>query len=306
MSDDLLAQAKSGDAEAQFRLAERFAGGRAGPRDFEQGIYWLERAAEQDHPRALATLGGLRFHGRHCPPNPEQGLDLIRRAASLGYTDALNSLGTLYSDQKNPIYDKAKALDYFRQAAEADDYYGQFNCALHHELDGNFQEAVKWYRRAVEQNHDTAHYRLAGLLADGKGAPQNIDEACELYDFAGDELQYPLGYYGYARLHDDPKYGRQDLETAAGFYFLAADKGIAEAQLRYAELAELGYGDPEAPNDAYVWVRVALEHLTDIEDIARGEALLARLKTKLGPWQLAEAEREASGTIAFLREYGRC
>lgn len=306
MSDDLRARAERGDAEAQFRLAENFAAGGSGQRDFKQGIHWLERAAAQDHPRALATLGGLRFHGRHCPPDPELGLDLIRRAASLGYTDALNSLGTLYADEENAIYDKAKACEYFRQAAEANDYYGVFNYALHQELDGNFDEAVKWYRAAVEQNHDTAHYRLAGLLADGKGAPQDIDEACELYDFAGDELQYPLGYYGYARLHDDPKYGRQDLETAAAFYFMAADKGIAEAQLRYAELAELGHGDPDNPNDAYVWVRVALEHLSDEDDIARGNALLARLKSKLGPWKLAGAEKEAIGTIAFLREYGRC
>lgn len=305
MTDELIALARRGDAEAQFRLGENLIDGIFQPRDFAEATYWLERSAAQNYPPALATLGCLHFHGRHYPADQRRGLELVRRAAALGYTDALNTLGTLYADADYPTFDKAASGNYFRQAAEAGDYYGLFNYALSLELEGNFAEAVKWYRLATEQTHDMAYYRLAGLLADGKGVAQDIEEACRLYDFAGDELQFPLGYYGYARLHDDPKYGRQDLETAAGFYFMAADRGIAEAQLRYAELAELGFGDPDNPYDPYVWTRVALEHLPE-EEIARGRATLTRVKSKLGPWQLAEAEKEALSTIEFLRAYGRC
>ena len=293
-------------AGKQFTRGRNLIYGYGCERDLAEGAYWLEQAAAQNHARAFVELGCMHFHGRHYPADQARGIQLVQRGVALGFVDGLNTLGVLYSQEEYSTFNKATARDYFRQAAEADDYSGLFNYALSLELEDDFTEAVKWYRQAVEQNHDTAHYRLAGLLADGKGAPQNIDEACELYDFAGDELQYPLGYFGYARLHDDPKYNRQDLETAAGFYFMAADKGIAEAQQRYGELAELGHGDPDNPNDAYVWTRVALEHLSGAEDIARGNTTLARIKAKLGPWQLAEAEKEAKSTIAFLREYGRC
>lgn len=293
------------DAEAQFNLGRNLIYGYGGERDLAKGAYWLEQAAAQNFARAYAELGCMHFHGRHFPADQRRGLDMVRRSMAMGYLDALNTLGILYSLEHYPTFDKTVSRDYFRQAAEAGDYYGLFNYALLLEFEDNFAEAAKWYRQAVEQSHDTAHYRLAGLLADGKGVPQNIEEACRLYEFAGDELQYPLGYYGYARLHDDPKYGRQDLETAAGFYFLAADKGIAEAQLRYAELAELGFGDPDNLYDPYVWTRVALEHLPR-EEIAHGQATLTRIKSKLGPWQLAEAEKEALSTIEFLRAYGRC
>ncbi|MBL8709874.1 MAG: sel1 repeat family protein [Rhodospirillaceae bacterium] len=291
--------------EEQFNRGRNLIYGYGVEPDIAKGAHWLEQAAAQNFARAFIELGCMHFHGRHYPADQQRGLELVRRALSLGHTDALNTLGILYSLKEFPTFDMAIARDYFRQAAEADDYYGLFNHALELEMEGRYAEAVKWYRRAVEQSHDTAHYRLAGLLADGKGVPQDIEEACRLYDFAGDELQYPLGYFGYARLHDDPKYGRQDLETAAGFYFLAADKGIAQAQLRYAELAELGYGDPDNPYDPYVWTRVAMEHLEE-EDMARAQATLERIKSKLSTEQLAEAEAEALSTIDFLRPFGRC
>lgn len=294
------------DADKQFILGRNLLYGYGTEPDLAKGCYWLEKAAAQNHCKALAHLGSLYLYGHHYRADPQHGLQLLQQSLEAGNMDALNTLGSFYLEERCPTtYDRAKGADYFRQAAEAGDYSGLFNYGLWNELEGNFAEAVKWFRLATRKKHETAYYRLAGLLADGKGAPQSVDEACELYKFAGGELQYPLGYFGYARLHDDPKYGRQDLAEAAGFYFLAADRGIAEAQLRYAELADLGYCDPKRPYDAYVWTRVAMEHLPENE-MPRAEANLARIKRKLGFWRLLPAEKEAEKVIAFLKRFGRC
>lgn len=294
------------DPDKQFNLGRNLLYGYFGKQDSVKGCYWLEKAAAQNHTGALLHLGSLHLYGHHYPADPQHGLSLIQQSLEAGNLKALNTLGSFFLEDRCPsTYDKAKGADYFRQAAEAGDYSGLFNYGLFHENDGNFVEAVKWFRLATKQKHETAHYRLANLLADGKGAPQDIDEACKLYKFAGGELQYPLGYFGYARLHDDPKYGRQNLAEAAGFYFLAADRGIAEAQLRYAELADLGYRDPKNKYDAYVWTRVAMEHLPTGE-MARAEATLARVTNKLWFWQMRAARKEAEKIIAFLKPYGRC
>jgi TPR repeat protein len=294
------------DPDKQFNLGRNLLYGYFVEPDPARGCYWLEKAAAQNHAKALLHLGSLYLYGHHYPADPARGLALVQQSVASGYIEALNTLGSFYLEENLPAtYDKAKGADYFRQAAEAGDYSGLFNYALFHETEGNFAEAVKWYRLATEQSHATAYYRLAGLLADGKGAPQDIDEAAELYEYAGGELQYPLGHFGRARLFDDPKYGRQDLGEAAGFYFLAADRGIAEAQLRYAELAELGYGDPKAKYDAYVWTRVAMEHLPENE-MPRAEANLARITKKFWFWQLRAADEEAAKIIAFLKRFGRC
>lgn len=294
------------DVDSQFHRGRNLLYGYGCERDAVKGCYWLEKAAAQNHPKALAHLGSLYLYGNHYPADPPRGLEMIQRSIEGGNLDALNTLGTFYLEEGCPAtYDKAKGADYFRLAAEAGDASGIFNYGLWNELEGNFAEAVKWFRLATKKKHHTAHYRLAGLLADGKGAAQDIDEALKLYEFAGGELQYPLGYFGYAQLLDDPKYGRQDLMEAAGFYYLAADRGIAEAQLRYAELADLGYRDPKAKYDAYIWTRVAMEHLPENE-MPRAEANLARIEKKFWFWQLRAAEKEAVKIIAFLKPYGRC
>jgi uncharacterized protein len=293
------------DADGQFHRGRNLICGFFCERDYAAGAHWLEKAAAQNYPPAIAELGPMHFHGRYFPANQKHGLELLEQAAGLGHTDALNTLGLLYLHKGYATFDKVKAIDCFRRAAEADDYEGTLNFALWHETEGNFDEAVKWYRQSMSHKNHVAYYHFASLLADGKGVAQDVDEACRLFDFAGDELQYPWGYFGYARLHDDPKYGRQNLEDAAAFYFMAGDRGIPQAQLRYAELAELGYGDPTAKYDAYIWTRVAMEHLPK-EEKPRAEATLARLKKKLWFWQLRAAEKKAKSTIAFLKSRGRC
>ncbi len=301
-----MASGEPTDSEGQFNLGRNLLYGYFGAQDVEKGCYWLEKAAAQNHPKALLHLGSLYLYGHHFPADPERGLQLVQRSLAAGNIEALNTLGGFYLEKNCPAtYDKAKGADCFRQAAEAGNHSGLFNYGMFHESEGNFGEAVKWFRLAVKERNRAAHFRLAGLLADGKGAPQDIDEACRLYEHAGDELQYPLGHFGYARLHDDPKYGRQNLAEAAGYYFLAADRGIAEAQLRYAELAELGFGHTDQPYEAYVWTCVAMEHLPK-EEMPRAEAMLNRIKQKLGPWRLARAEQEAAKIIAFLKPLGRC
>ncbi|MBI2255803.1 MAG: sel1 repeat family protein [Proteobacteria bacterium] len=294
----------SADAEWQFIEGRSLVYGLVGPRDLPEGVRLLELSAAQNHPKALRQLALMHFYGSHFPRDPERGRTLLEQSATLGDTEAMVGLGNWLLSNAFGGADRTAAMAWFRKAADAGDEDGQFHVGLMHEAVGDFTEAATWYQMASNVSSD-AVCALAALLADGKGVPQDIEEACRLYDWAGDELQDPWGYYGWARLHDDPKYGRQDLSEAAGIYYMAADDGVALAQLRYAELAELGHGVPDEKYDAYVWTRVAMEHLPK-EEMARAEATLARVKKKLWFWQLRAAEKQAKSTIAFLKPLRRC
>lgn len=291
-------------AEQQFIEGRSLVYGLVGPRDLPEGTRLLEMAAAQNHPEALRVLALMHFYGSHGTRDPERGRALLEQSAALGNTEAMVSLGNWLLTNSFGAIDRVAAMSWFRKAADAEDADGQFNLGMMHEEAGDFAEAAKWYQMAADHSSE-ATCALAGLLADGKGVPQDIEEACRLYDWAGGELQDPWGHYGWARLHDDAKYERQDLAEAAGVYFMAADEGVALAQLRYAELAELGYGDPTGKYDAYVWTRVAMEHLP-AEEMPRAEANLARVRKKLWFWQLRAAEKKAKSTIAFLRPLRRC
>jgi TPR repeat protein len=304
--DDILARAERGDAEAQFHLGASFYYGVMASTDFSEAVRWFRQAAAQNHPRALYELGLMHIRGDGVLKDKEQGHALLLKSAELGYDEAMNALGSAYWRGTFGPSDLKSATEWFRRSAENDDPDGLYYLGLTYEDQGDFKTAAEWYRRAMKWHHAEATCRMAYFLKEGKGEPQNIEQAIELYERAGGEYQYPLAYFFLGEIYDQGRHVPRDYHEAAGYYFLAADEGIASAQLRYAELAEMGHGDPGNPNDAYVWGRVALEHLSDAGDIARGQAMLARIKAKLGPWQLAEVERKALSTIDFLRAYGRC
>jgi uncharacterized protein len=57
----LQAKAQTGDAEAEFQLAEAYRGGRGVTADPETAIMWYRRAAGHGHVRASEELGFALF-----------------------------------------------------------------------------------------------------------------------------------------------------------------------------------------------------------------------------------------------------
>ncbi len=51
----------------------------------------------------------------------------------------------------------------------------------------NEAEAVRWYRKAAEQNHAEAQYWLGACYADGEGVTQNDAEAVKWYRAAAEQ-----------------------------------------------------------------------------------------------------------------------
>jgi TPR repeat protein len=77
-------------------------------------------------------------------------------------------------------------------AAEHDNARGQFLLAemLDRPASGrtNLAETLKWYRRAVDQGHTEAQYKLAGIYASGDGEPRNEDDIPQrLYELAAEQ-----------------------------------------------------------------------------------------------------------------------
>ena len=89
---ELEAAAERGSAEAQNALGLLLCFGHDDP--FTAAI-WFERAAEQNHPEALRTLGYLAEGGRGVPKDEARAADCFRRAAELGDPLAQLNLGMM-------------------------------------------------------------------------------------------------------------------------------------------------------------------------------------------------------------------
>jgi len=138
----------------------------------------LERAAAEDHPGAQELMGRACIEGE--PKNRTCALNWLERAASKGRLSAMSLLAWLYaSDTERP--DLAKAVEYYRAAAEAGDKAAQNNLGELYEIGRGVARdvtlAFKWYARAAEAGFAPAQLNLARLYAAGAGVKRDTTSA---------------------------------------------------------------------------------------------------------------------------------
>lgn len=183
--EDLLVAARSGNAEAMYRLGSlaKFSGDPAGPAEAEA---WWRRAAAAGHVEAMYRLGRLL-------ENHDEELDRLlddddevseqdperdprtwhRMAAEAGHVEAMASLAWLLDTFPHSEGDQVESLAWFRRAAEfghptAMHEYGVSLETVH--------EVEPWLRRSAETGYLPAMYNLAALLWD-RGDPDSQGEA---------------------------------------------------------------------------------------------------------------------------------
>jgi uncharacterized protein len=247
-----------------------------------------EEDAGEAYGEGLAHFNGWR--GREH--SPHKAVVFMERAVELGAKEAMVVLGQWYlSDALGPP-DRGRAKAWFRRAADANDSDGDFELGLLAEEDGDYVEAASRYRRALDGKHDEGACGLARLMLEGNGVTQDVAAALEILELAYLEYDSAEASYLLGILYDEGKLVEQDRERAGGNFFFAAEEGHVLAQMRYGESAEAGYGDPDAPLDAYVWTHAALEQLP-AEFKPRALATLARVASTMTPETKALADGEA-------------
>jgi TPR repeat protein len=99
--------------------------------------------------------------------------------------------------------------------------------------------AVKWYRKAAEQGHAEAQFKLGAMCFSGDGVLQDDAGAVKWYRMAAEqghaEAQDDLGY-----MYENGLGVPQDDAEAEKWHWKAAEQGNAEAQYNLGILAKQG------------------------------------------------------------------
>jgi len=118
-------------------------------------------------------------------------VSILRPLAHRGVADAQTQLGRMYLREHGFALDDTEALRWFRRAAEQEDAAAQSNIgAMYAEGRGvrqDFEESVRWYRKAADQGNAIAQYNLALMYGRGQGVPQDDAEAMHWIRMAAEQ-----------------------------------------------------------------------------------------------------------------------
>jgi TPR repeat protein len=275
---DIAAYAEKGDAYAQALLGIRmYFGPHEGMTDVvrEQskkvGLDWLQKSATSKHPLGLAARGSAEIREL-------KNTEAAETFAKLKYEEAVKA-GLLHNLEIRPplwkfyagiAYDQGRgvsknleeAVKWYRKAAEQENIQAQYYLGLCYAngegVAKDPTEAVKWYRKAAEQGLAEAQCYLGGCYANGYGVSKDFTEAVKWFRKAAEqglaEAQFNLGGC-YANGYGVSK----DFTEAVKWYRKAAEQGLREAQFNLGGRYNFGKGVSKDFTEAVKWYRKAAE-----------------------------------------------
>jgi len=106
-------------------------------------------------------------------------------------------------------------------------------------LEINYEEAVKWYRKAAEKGYALGQTNLGVMYVNGQGVEKDYSEAIKWYRKAA-EQKNAIAQNNLAAMYEDGHGVTKDLSTAIYWYRKAAKKGQKTAK---ENLKRLGYSE---------------------------------------------------------------
>ena len=150
----------------------------------------------------------------------------------------------------------------------------------------DYAEALKWYRKAANQGHAGAQFKLGGMHREGEGVSKDYAEALKWYHKAADQgdagAQFSLGV-----MYREGEGVSKDYAEALKWYHKAADQGYDLAAEKLSGMYYRGEGVPKDYVRSYMWASIA-------EAKGSGKSsIIGDLEKRMTPAQIAEAQREA-------------
>lgn len=301
--------AEKNHTDAQYELGNFFFFGYDGHKDVKEAVKWYTAAAEDRHARAQLQLGKILYGGIGIDADKTRGKKWLQTAYTNGLNEAKQILDTdsdeaadpkltmaikpAPKDPENPRHKQPKQdpqLVIDLNQAKAGNVDAQYTVGVRYlkgdAVNKNPRTAVKWLRKAAEQNHAGAQFQLGVLYRDGIGVPRSESEAIKWlrlasswgiakaqrdldailrkqllaseYEFtANPELSSPDAQFALGLMYANGKGVARDPNTAAQWFLKAARQNHREAQYRIGEMYKEGIGVKTNLKQAKTWLSKA-------------------------------------------------
>ncbi len=174
--------ASRGSNHAMRKMAHIYRCGTGVPQDMEKSYKWLERAVANKSGAALLEVATLRFE----EGKEQEGLHFLERAAELGNRKAMATLSVYYLKQGDK--DKAETWEDAATDDGKGERAGWLKLGKLYAHDGlDADKAVDFFEEAIDLGSAAAMYEYAKHLETGRyGMPLDKEEAQELLQQSAD------------------------------------------------------------------------------------------------------------------------
>jgi TPR repeat protein len=209
------------------------------------------------------VLPGQALHAQQSDAD-RQALAQLRAEAEKGDAQSQFEMGKTFSLGKFGVATNyMEAVKWIRKAAEQNYVNAQYNLGVcYHDglgLTTNYVEAVAWFRKAAEQNQAEAQFNLGVCYRNGQGVAKDDMEAVKWYRRAAEQnharAQFNLG----RRIYYEVKGGATNDVEAVKWWRKAAAQNDAPAQNGLGLCYDDGVGVPKDKEQAVQWFRKAAE-----------------------------------------------
>jgi localization factor PodJL len=199
-------------------------------------------------------------------PNPALQTSEVTGALSPPQADAATPAGQRAAQEPAP--DAAETLpsaignSALRSAAVAGNPAAEYEVGLRFAegrgLPQNFEDAARWLARAADRGLAPAQYRLGSLYEKGQGVKKDLMEARRLY-LAAAQQGNAKAMHNLAVLYSVGLEGIPDYKTASQWFQKAADRGVADSQYNLGILYARGVGVAQNLAESYKWFALAAQ-----------------------------------------------
>ncbi|MDR1725884.1 MAG: sel1 repeat family protein [Bacteroidales bacterium] len=152
-AQNYLKKAKSGNVQAQMKLAEQYYTGIGELKDYKQALIWYEKAAKNGNVDAMYQVATMKESGQGCETNVREAFNSYLKAAERGNFLSQLKVANMFETGEGTTKSDARAYLWYRVCAEKDDIMACRKLGDYY-LNGNIvgkdhNEARYWYEKAL-------------------------------------------------------------------------------------------------------------------------------------------------------------
>ncbi len=220
-----LKSADLGYSDSQYMLGMIYETIGENENQTETAKKYYQMAAKQDHPYAQYALGVTAIEEE----NWSTAVIYLEKAASQQYGLAAFTLALYYHEKepKSPL----KAFEWFMVAAKQHHTEAEYYVGLYYQngkgVPQNIEQAIYWYEKAAHKKNRNALYHLALILI--KQEDKDYKVIARLLEQAA-ALDHPHAQYNLAVMYQKGDGVDQDMKRSLFWYEKAANANLAIAQ----------------------------------------------------------------------------